>query len=95
MESYLLMEHWATLIRDFKDSEKAYNIEPYETEQMARHVLQFIRRTRIRQWNLFIQQRGEEFETMLAKLEQFNPEAVRRFLSEEEIWKITLEMGEQ
>ena len=95
MESYLLMEHWASLVRDFKDSEKAYGIEPYETEQMARHVLQFIRKTRIRQWNLFIQQRGEEFEAMMAKLEQFNPEAVRRFLSEEEIWKITLEMGEQ
>lgn len=91
------MNHWAEIVRDFKDEEKEHDIDAYETERMARDILDFIRYTRIRQWTLFIQQRGEEYEKMLATLEEKGHDltSVRRFLENEELWKVTLEMGEQ
>ena len=97
MDYYLLMNHWAELVRDFKDAEKEHKIDAYETERMARDILDFIRYTRIRQWTLFVQQRGEEFEKMMAILDEKEHDltAVQRFLENEELWKITLEMGEQ
>ena len=97
MDYYLLMNHWAELVRDFKDSEKEYDVDAYETELMARAILDFIRYTRIRQWTLFIQKRGEEFERMIAILEEkdFDLKAVQRFLEDEDLWKVTLEMGEK
>ena len=90
------MNHWSELVRDFKDEEKDYDIDGYETERMARDILDFIRYTRIRQWTLFVQKRGEEFERMLTLLEEREHDltAVRRFLENEELWKVTLEMGE-
>jgi hypothetical protein len=96
MEYYLLMDHWASLVRDFKDSEKEHAIDPRDSEQMALAIVDFIRYTRIRQWNLFSQRRGEEFETLVDRLvaRGFNPEAVARFVEEEQRWKVTLEMGE-
>lgn len=98
MDYYALMEHWASLVRDFKDKEREeHDIGAYSSEQLARRILEYVRYTRFRQYNLFTQQRGEEFENMLKKLDamQFNPEAVVRFLETEELWKTTLEMGEQ
>lgn len=90
------MDHWATLVRDFKDSEKEHAIEPRDSEQLALAIVDFIRYTRIRQWNLFIQKRGEEYEAMVGRLVDrgFMPEAIQRFVEEEERWKVTLEMGE-
>lgn len=91
------MEHWAELVRDFKDSEKEHDIDAYETERLAREILDYIRYTRIRQWTLFTQKRGEEFEKMMEILYQkeLDIKAVQRFLENEELWKVTLEMGEQ
>lgn len=96
MDYYLLMDHWASLVRDFKDSEKERDIDPRDSEQMALAIVDYIRYTRIRQWNLFIQKRGEEYEKMVATLEErgFKLEAVERFVEEEQRWKVTLEMGE-
>ena len=96
MDYYLLMNHWAELVRDFKDSEKQYDIEAYDTEMMSRVILDFIRHTRIRQWVLFSQQRGEEFEKMMAILEEkgYDLTSAQRFLENEDLWKATLEMGE-
>ena len=96
MDYYLLMEHWATLIRDFKDSEKVHEIEPRESEQLALKILDFIRYTRIRQWTLFVQKRGEEYDRMVQTLVEsgFTPEAIQRFVESEERWTTTLEMGE-
>ena len=94
----MLMDHWAGLVRDFKDKEREeHDIGAYSSEQLARRILEYIRYTRFRQYNLFTQQRGEEFENMLKKLAdlEFKPEAVARFLETEELWKTTLEMGEQ
>ena len=97
MDDYILLDYWGQLVQDFKDSEKQYDIDAYETEDMARQILSYIRYTRFRQWTLFVQKRGEEFEKMIEKLVKldFNSKAVQRFLEDEELWKTTLELGAQ
>ena len=97
MDRYLLQDQWASMIRNLKDSEKQYGISAYTTEQMAQTILRYIRYTRIRQYNLFQQKRGEDFEKMMALLKRdgFEEEAIRRYLEDEELWKTTLELGEQ
>lgn len=96
MEHRLLLDHWSKLVRAFKDGEKEYEIEPRDSELLALAILDHIQWTRIRQWNLFVQQRGEDFDKMIEKLKQrnFEDEHIRRFLENEELWKVTLEMGE-
>jgi hypothetical protein len=91
----LLLDHWAQLVRDFKDREKAYDIEPRDSELLAMAIVDWIQVTPIRQWNLFIQKRGEDFEKLMAKLEAkgFDDQAVQRFLEEDELWKVSLELG--
>jgi hypothetical protein len=97
MDHYILMDYWAQHVRDFKDSEKEHGIDAYESENMARTILRYIRYTRFRQWTLFVQQRGEEYEKMMEKLVEggFDPTAAERFVGDEELWKTTLEMGGQ
>jgi hypothetical protein len=92
MEHYVLMNHWGQLVHQFKESEE----NNYDVEMMARGIVSFIRYTRIRQWTLFVQKRGEEFEKMLAMLDDrgYDLTSVRRFVENEELWKVTLEMGE-
>ena len=91
----LLLDHWAQLVRDFKDREKEYDIEPRDSELLAMAIVDWIQVTPIRQWNLFIQKRGEDFEKLMAKLEAkgFEDQAVQRFLEEDELWKVSLELG--
>ena len=91
----LLLDHWAQLVRDFKDSEKQYDIEPRDSELLAMAIVDWIQGTPIRQWNLFIQKRGEDFDKLRAKLEAkgFDDQAVQRFLEEDELWKVSLELG--
>ena len=91
----LLLDHWAQLVRDFKDREKAYDIEPRDSELLAMAIVDWIQVTPIRQWNLFIQKRGEDFDKLRAKLEAkgFDDQAVQRFLEEDELWKVSLELG--
>lgn len=96
MEGYLAIEEWSSLVRRFKDSEKAFGMRPYDTEQLCRDVLRTIQYGRFRQYNLFTQQRGEEFERMVAALEKSYPrEAVQRFLETDDLWKTTLAIGER
>jgi len=95
MEYYLLMSHWSELLRDFKDLEREAGTSTYTVSQLAQETIRYIRRTRIRQWNLFVQQRGEDFEKLLASLDAYEPTLVTRFLENSELWKATLEMGEQ
>lgn len=96
MDSYLLADHWAGLVRDFKDLERQEGNSGYEAEKLCRFVLDYIRNGRFRQYNLFTQKRGEEFERMYERLtSEFNEEPVKRFLEEDELWKTTLEMAEQ
>ena len=91
----LLLDHWAQLVRDFKDSEKQYDIEPRDSELLAMAIVDWIQGTPIRQWNLFVQKRGEDFDKLMAKLEAkgFDDQAVQRFLEEDELWKVSLELG--
>ena len=98
MDLYLLKDHWAQLVNQFKDSERElHEQDGYATEQLMMDVLDYARFTRIRQWTLFSQKRGEEFEKMMALLERrgHSEEAVRRAVEEEELWKTTLELAEQ
>lgn len=95
MEYRFLLDHWSQLVRDFKDSEKDHDIEPRDSELLALAVLDHIQWTRIRQWNLFIQKRGEDFEKFIEKLKaRFQEDAIYRFLEDEALWKVTLEMAE-
>ena len=91
----LLLDHWARLVREFKDSEKAYDIESRDSELLAMAIVDWIQVTPIRQWNLFVQKRGEDFDKLMAKLETkgFDSQAVQRYLEEEELWKVSLELG--
>jgi hypothetical protein len=95
MEYRLLLDHWSKLVRDFKDREKEHDKEPRESELLAMAIVDYIQWSRIRQWNLFIQQRGEDFDKFRAKiLQNFDEDALQRFLEDEQLWKVTLEMAE-
>jgi hypothetical protein len=95
MEYRFLLDHWSELVRAFKDSEKENGVEPRDSELLALAALDHIQWTRIRQWNLFVQKRGEDFEKFVEALKRrFEEPAIRRFLEDEELWKVTLEMGE-
>ena len=97
MSRYALSDHWAALVRNFKDSEKEHDIPAVDTERLARFILDYATNTRFRQYNLFTQQRGEEFELMFKKLEAqgLSADSARRMLQDEEFWKTTLEVAEQ
>lgn len=98
MQRYLLKDHWAQLVNEFKDSERsAYDLDGYTSEQLSLDILDHLRVTRFRQWTLFVQKRGEEFEQMMAKLEKrgYDPEAIKRFLDNDELWKTTIELATQ
>ena len=97
MDTYLRMEHWGRQVNAFKETETTHDREPYASEQLARDLLDYSRFTRFRQWTLYTQQRGEEFETLLKVLEaKGHPlDAVRRALAEEELWSSTLELALQ
>jgi hypothetical protein len=60
-------------------------------------IVDFIQVTPIRQWNLFSQKRGEDFDTLMRNLEAkgFDSDAIQRYLAEEDLWKVTLELGER
>ena len=95
MNTWLLMEHWGRLVNDFKDAEKEFDQDGYTTEQLAKAILDYSRFTRFRQWNLYTQQRGKEFEDLLDRLEKqgHSLKAAKRFLAEEELWKTTIELA--
>lgn len=97
MERYLRMDYWAQFVRNFKDSERIeYGRENRATEELAKFVLDYITWTTFRQYNLFQQRRGEEFEIMLTKIEQagHDPEAAQRMITDDEFWEATLALAE-
>jgi hypothetical protein len=92
MDYLLDKDHWASLVRDFKDSEREYNISAYNSEQLARDILATVR-GRIRQMQLFKEHRGEEYEMMVKKLNSLYDEgAVRRLLDQDEFWEATFRL---
>lgn len=96
MESYLKTEHWVSLLRDIKDKEKTFGHSGYQIERIAKDILDFASYTRIRQYNLFTQKRGQDFEAMMAKLEskEYDMGIVQRMIEDEEFWKTTLDLAE-
>lgn len=93
MDYYLLQEHWSSLVRRFKDQEEDH----YEAERLAHFILDHIRYTRFRQYNLFTQKRGEEFERMFTLIEAagFSVEMARRYIEDDERWQTTLELADR
>lgn len=91
---YQIKDLWSQHVQDFKDSEDKEGITKYDAEQLVMSTLRFVRYTRIRQYNLFSQQRGEEFEKMVEWLRgSYDKNSIQRFLDNDELWKITLELG--
>lgn len=94
MEYYLLQEHWSSIVRKFKDEERE---DRRGAEDVSMFVLNYVRYTRLRQYNLFTQKRGEEFEQMveIAQQKGHSIEVLRRFLDNDERWQTTLELADQ
>jgi hypothetical protein len=97
MDRYLLLDRWGTHVRTFKESEKAYDQDGYTSENLARLILDYSRFTRFRQWTLYTQQRGKEFEGLLTRVERegYSVESAKRFLDDEPLWAVTLELAAQ
>ncbi len=97
MERHLLQDYWAQLVRNFKDSEREeYGRGNRDTEELAKDILSYATWTRFRQYNLFQQRRGEEYETLLARLEEagHDMEAAMRMILDDEFWTTTLQLAE-
>jgi hypothetical protein len=94
MDYYILLEHWSSLVRKFKDEEAPNG---YDAEKLAQLLLDYIRYTRFRQYNLFTQKRGEEFEKIFDVVEraELSVEMARRFIEEDERWATILEVADQ
>jgi hypothetical protein len=96
MDRYLLQEHYASLVRQFKDSEREYDQEGRDSELIGSSFLSIVRYSRFRQYTLFTQKRGEEFERIMTLLEkEHNADALRRFVENDELWATMLELAEQ
>lgn len=97
MERYLLLDYWAQIVRNFKDSERqTYGRENRDTEELAKYILDYATWTHFRQYKLFQQRRGEEFEILLAKIEEneYDLEAAKRMIYDDEFWNTMLELAE-
>ena len=96
MDYYLMQDHWSSIVRNMKDAERVFGIDTYQTEKLAREILRYATTMRIRQYNLFVQQRGEDFEKLRTKLTDmgFDEGAIQRSFENEEFWKVTLELSE-
>lgn len=97
MERYLLKDYWAQIVRNFKDSEREdYGRSNRDTEELAKDILDYATWTRFRQYKLFQQRRGEEYEALLAKLEQagHDMEAAMRMITDDDFWNTTLQLAE-
>jgi hypothetical protein len=95
-ERILLETTWGDLVLDFKDKEKVLGASGARAEELAKSLVRYIRITRIRQYNLFQQRRGEEYEAMVKLYsETFPVETVTRFLEDDELWTTTLQVAEE
>ncbi len=97
MERYLLVDYWAQIVRNFKDSErKEHDRENRDTEELAKFILDYATWTHFRQYKLFQQRRGEEYETLFVRLEEagHDLEAAKRMILDDDFWNATLELAE-
>jgi len=90
MDYLLDKDHWASLVRDFKDSERQYDIPADKSKQLALDILATVRGLLTSQVQLFKEHRGEKYEMMVKKLNSMYDEgAVRRILDDDEFWEAT------
>lgn len=97
MERYLRVDYWAQIVRNFKDSErKEYGREHRDTEELAKFILDYATWTHFRQYKLFQQRRGEEYELLFVRLEEagHDLEAAKRMILDDEFWTATLDLAE-
>lgn len=96
MEYYLLQEHWASLVRKFKDEERQSGTEAPDAEDITNFLIDYIRYSRIprQRYHLFTQKRGEEFEKMIVAAGERGG-LLRRFIEDDERWATALEIAEQ
>jgi hypothetical protein len=88
MDYYLTLEHWNSIVRTMKDSEREFGVSAYKTELLAKKIVQVVRSARFRQASLFKQHRGEEYEKFIESLgKDYNPDAVKRALDNDEFWE--------
>jgi hypothetical protein len=89
MEYYLTLEHWSSLVRTMKDSEREHDIPAQDTSNLAKDILRHIRSIRFRQGVLFKQRRGQEYEEFIEKLKTtYDAKAVDRMVDEDEFWEV-------
>lgn len=94
-DRFLLEATWGDLVLDFKDKEKVLGASGYRAEELAKSLVHYIRTHRIRQYNLFQQRRGEDYEAMVTFYsETFPTETVMRFLEDDDLWTTTLQVAE-
>ena len=95
MEYAIITDHWTTIVRRVKD--QAADISSRQIETLAKDILRHIRRTRFRQYALFTQKRGEEYETFIEKMvEKYPLELVKSLVEDsEEFWETTLELASE
>jgi hypothetical protein len=93
LERYIRQEEWSSIVRDLKES---IDDVPYTIERIAQEILRYVRYTRIRQYNLFTQRRGEEFDHMMASLEEmgFDLKSVREIVEQDAFWQMTLDIAD-
>jgi hypothetical protein len=90
MDYLLDKDHWASMVRDFKDSEREYNMSAYKSGLLAEDILATVRGLLTSQVQLFKEHRGEKYEMMVKKLNSMYDEgAVRRILDDDEFWEAT------
>jgi hypothetical protein len=93
MDYLLDKDHWRSLVLDFKDSERQYDIPADKSKQLALDILETVRRLSKNKIQLFKEHRGEEYEMMVKKLNSLYDEgAVRRLLNEDEFWDATFRL---
>ena len=90
MEYLLVSDHWSSLLRHIKDETG----QRYKTENLANDILRYIRYHRFRQYNLFIQRRGEEYEKMMEELlKNYEKELIDKLVLDDQFWNLTIEFG--
>jgi hypothetical protein len=88
MDYYLNLEHWNSIVRRMKDSEREFGVSAYKTELLAKKIVQVVRSARFRQASLFRQHRGEEYEKFVESLgKDYDLAAIKRALANEEFWE--------
>ena len=93
LERYIRQDEWSSMVRDLKESGED---APYTIERIAQEILRYVRYTRIRQYNLFTQRRGEEFDHMMTSLEEmgFDLKSVREMIEQDAFWQKTIELAD-